>query len=376
MRFRLEGASLPEIHEQAMAEYGPHARIVSAERVTIGGIGGFLAKSHLEAIIEVPDEHAPDGHVLEPGDEPAPQRDLEPAPKPRSPKPGLSKPGSSKASISSPPIAEQVAGKPTSPAPRSLTAPALTPDSPAVAGGIDGLLARADEAELRLAPQVPVFVDRDRLTPLPGRPDFDRLLDSEAFALEPATGTRAAGGPTHPSGAPKTPAGQAAGPGPDIVPSPLAGPGDLVVVIGLWGDAGMAAGELDEGTALRRNAGELAQKFDTHALARRPILDRRGILRARANAVADGVPLLVSVAINPLLALPKQLQLLEVLAPDQLWVAVDAGRKAEDSAAWVKAVAKACGIYAVVSLHAEETLSPESVWELGFPVLEARGAGT
>ncbi|MBV1780027.1 hypothetical protein KRR55_12990 [Paeniglutamicibacter sp. ABSL32-1] len=364
MRFQLEGASLLEIHQRAIAEYGQHIRIVSAERVTVGGIGGFLAKSHLEAIIEVPNEYAPEGHVLEPGDEPAPQRAIEPAPKLRSPKHGSSKA-----------VEEPEAGRPASPAPDSFISPALTPDSPAVAGGIDGLLARADEAELRLAPQLPVFADRGTLTPLPGRPDFDRLLDSQAFALEPATGTRAAGGPSPRSGAPRSPAGHTAAPGTDIVPSPLAGPGDLVVVIGLWGDAGMGAGELDEGTALRRNAGELAQKFDTQALARRPILDRRGILRARATAVADGVPLLVSVAINPLLALPAQLHLLEVLAPDQLWVAVDAGRKAEDSAAWVQAVAKACGIYGVVSLHAEETLSPETVWELGFPVLETRDPG-
>ncbi|MGB9036665.1 MAG: hypothetical protein WCC45_19305 [Paeniglutamicibacter sp.] len=67
------------------------------------------------------------------------------------------------------------------------------------------------------------------------------------------------------------------------------------------------------------------------------------------------------------------MELLQVLEADQLWAAVDAGRKAEDTAAWVKHVASGHGLYAVVSLHAEETLSPESVWELGFPVLEARG---
>ncbi|WP_411730569.1 hypothetical protein [Paeniglutamicibacter sp.] len=348
MRFRLEGPGLAEIHEQAVAEYGPHARIVSAERVTVGGIGGFLAKTHLEAIIEVPDEHAPDGHVLESGAVPEPQRALEPARKPRPP-------------------------KPASPALNTFAANALTPDSTAVSGGIDGLLARADAAELRFAPQAPGSADSVALPPLPGRPDFDRLLDSQAFALEPATGSRAAGAPPAGTSVPGHPGRPAAAPGRDVVPSPLAGPGDLVVVIGLWGDASMAAGELDDGTALRRNAGDLAQKFDAQALARKPIMDRRGILRARATAVEDGVPLLVSVAINPLLALPAQLQLLEVLAPDQLWAAVDAGRKAEDTAVWVKQVASACGIYAVVSLHAEETLSPESVGELGFPLLEARG---
>ncbi|MFL4473858.1 hypothetical protein ACIPVK_07670 [Paeniglutamicibacter sp. MACA_103] len=362
MRFQLEGANLVEIHERAIAEFGRHARIVSAERVTVGGIGGFLAKTHLEAIIEVPDEHAPHGRVLEPEAGAEMHRALEPAPAPAPPTPASPKPASP---------------KPATPASGTYSSNTLTPDSPLVAEGIDGLLARADAAELRFAPQATGFEDPEDLPPLPGRPDFARLLDSQAFALEPATGSRVAGTPASGSGAgnPGDRARRAASPGRDVVPSPLAGPGDLVVVIGLWGDAGMAAAELDDGTALRRNAGELAHKFDTQSLARRPILDRRGILKARADVVAQGVPLLVSVALNPLLGLPAQLHLLEVLAPDQLWAAVDAGRKAEDTAAWVDAVAAGHGIYAVVSLHAEETLTPETVWELGFPVLEARGPG-
>ena len=101
--------------------------------------------------------------------------------------------------------------------------------------------------------------------------------------------------------------------------------------------------------------------------------DRRSVLRARANAVADGVPLVVSVAVNPLQALLPQLELLGVLEADQLWVAVDAGRKSADTAAWVKHVASGHGVYAVVALHSNETLSPESVWDLGFPVLDSRG---
>lgn len=358
MRFPLEGPSLAAIQARALAEHGPAARIVSAEKVTVGGIGRFLARAHYEALIELPDGHAPAGRVLEPGEGTEPARTGEPARLPAPSMPGAPEVG---------------ARQPESLALGTFAANALTPDSPAVSGGINGLLARADAAELHFAPPRDRAGGRD--APLPGRPDFDRLLDSQAFALEPATGTRAAGAPSLGPGVRGERTGQAAAPGREVVPSPLAGPGDLVVVLGLWGDAGMAAAELDDGTALRRNAGELAQKFDPQALARKPITDRRGILRARAGAVADGVPLLVSAALNPLLELSAQLALLEVLAPDQLWVAVDAGRKPEDTAAWVKAVTAAHGIYAVVSLHAEETLSPESVWDMGFPVLEARGPG-
>ncbi|GAA1871798.1 hypothetical protein GCM10009715_18350 [Paeniglutamicibacter psychrophenolicus] len=380
MRFQLEGPSLESIHAEAVAAHGPSARIVSAEKVTTGGFGRFLAKEHYEAIIEVPDENAPDGRVMGPGDEPLDIRDL-----------------------------EIVAGR------AAVGRPSLEPDPDSgdaepqgSGGGINGLLERADAAELRLAPAPPRQTRRGGRPTVPGAPDFARLLDGQAFALEPSTGARAADrGPaaTEATGAPGAgflpsgllPAATEArdtsvrgilvpGPGPaatasglrpgrdhDIVPSPLAGPGDLVVVIGLWGDAGMAAEELHDGTALRRNAGELAQKFDVDSLARRPVTDRRGILRARAAAVAEGVPLLVAVAINPQQALLPQLELLEVLEADQLWAAVDAGRKVEDTAVWVKHVASGHGLYAVVSLHADETLSPESVWELGFPVIEARG---
>lgn len=365
MRFQLEGASLESIHARAVAEYGRTARIVSAERVTTGGIGRFLAKEHYEAIIEVPDDHAPDGQVLDPGDEPTDERDL-----------------------------RVLAGGPA--VGRPSVAPALAPEAAdagprGTGGGIEGLLERADAAELQLSPARPWQAPAGSRPAVPGAPDFARLLDGQSFALEPSSGARAAQVPPAATEtedaahrgilAPGTgPAATASGLRPErdhhIVPSPLAGPGDLVVVIGLWGDAGMAAEELHDGTALRRNAGELAQKFDVDSLSRRPLADRRGILRARAAAVAEGVPLLVAVAINPQLALLPQLGLLAVLEADQLWAAVDAGRKVEDTAAWVKHVASGHGLYAVVSLHADETLSPESVWELGFPVLEAGGPNT
>ncbi len=353
MRFRLEGPTLEDIHAQAVAGHGHSARIVSAEKVTTGGIGRFLAREHYEAIIEVPDEHAPHGRVIEPAEEPRDPRDL-----------------------------EMVAGRAAGPGPEK----GLDPEQ---SGGIEGLLERADAAELQLAPAPPRHTRGSTRPAVPGAPDFARLLDGQAFALEAPSGARAAAGGRSateaanavgilPSGTYRPATASASRPGPDrdIVPSPLAGPGDLVVVIGLWGDAGMAAGELDGGSALRRNAGELAHMFDADALSRKPVTDRRGILRARAAAVAEGVALLVAVAINPQVALLPQLELLAVLEADQLWAAVDAGRKAEDTAAWVKHVASGHGLYAVVSLHADETLSPESVWELGFPVLEARGPGT
>ena len=39
---------------QILAEHGPHARIISAEKVTQGGIGGFLARRYVEVVVDVP----------------------------------------------------------------------------------------------------------------------------------------------------------------------------------------------------------------------------------------------------------------------------------------------------------------------------------
>lgn len=41
------------------AEYGSAAKIISAEAVTTGGLAGFFATKHIEAIIEIPGEVAP-----------------------------------------------------------------------------------------------------------------------------------------------------------------------------------------------------------------------------------------------------------------------------------------------------------------------------
>ena len=61
-QFQLEGQSLSEIADRVRAIYGPDARIISAERVTVGGVKGFFAKQHYEVTVEecAPTD-APDG---------------------------------------------------------------------------------------------------------------------------------------------------------------------------------------------------------------------------------------------------------------------------------------------------------------------------
>src|SRR6476469_9336577 len=74
-RYRLKGASLEEIRSKAEAQYGPAARIVSAERVISPGIAGLFAANRYEAIIEVQPRHdvvtgevVPDADILTEGE--------------------------------------------------------------------------------------------------------------------------------------------------------------------------------------------------------------------------------------------------------------------------------------------------------------------
>ncbi|TFB52054.1 hypothetical protein [Cryobacterium tagatosivorans] len=66
-RFQLEGATLRELKARILAEHGPEATIVAAERVTVGGIRGFFARQHYEVTVEMPARrrlHAQDSVAL------------------------------------------------------------------------------------------------------------------------------------------------------------------------------------------------------------------------------------------------------------------------------------------------------------------------
>jgi len=57
-RVLVEGADIETVLEQIRAQYGPGARIVSADKVRSGGVAGFFAKQHYEIAVEVDDEAA------------------------------------------------------------------------------------------------------------------------------------------------------------------------------------------------------------------------------------------------------------------------------------------------------------------------------
>jgi hypothetical protein len=77
-RLQIKGATLEGLEARVLNKFPAGARIVAAEKVTEGGIAGFLARHYFEAVVEVPD---PDTITVpapapaagsQPGSQPAP----------------------------------------------------------------------------------------------------------------------------------------------------------------------------------------------------------------------------------------------------------------------------------------------------------------
>jgi hypothetical protein len=280
---------------QVLAEHGPRARIVSAERITIGGIGGFFARRHYEVTVELAEPVRRGAHSRVDG----PSR-----------------------------------------------------------AGIAALLDEADELEARIG-----GVDAPRQVST-GSELFAELMDELTFTV---AADLIAEFP--PAAAVEQP-----------VPSPLTRPGDLVAVVGLGEDALPVARQMavvaggDEVSSGVWTAGGLAVD------GLRRVEDRRTALEARADAVSRGcsVFLAVGVGLGGGVGLGAgsgvgsvgsgDARILGGIRPDQVWVVVDAGRKAEDTARWVRAVASVVPVDAVAVIRQDSTSTPETVDALGLPI--------
>ncbi|MFF1632402.1 hypothetical protein [Leifsonia sp. NPDC058248] len=147
-------------------------------------------------------------------------------------------------------------------------------------------------------------------------------------------------------------------------PALLRGRGDLTLVIGLGADALGAARALAEaiGDAEVRPGG------CSRAPAAR-VDDRRGALRARADGVRRERAVVAAFGMTRGSGEVAELaEALAGIAPDQVWAAVDASRKAEDTAAWVRAVDGVLAVDALVVTGSQLTATPGSVRELGIPI--------
>ncbi|PZF59654.1 hypothetical protein DEJ23_01050 [Curtobacterium sp. MCSS17_008] len=310
-----KGPTLEAVRDAVRAEFGTGARIVSAERVTSPGVGGLFRRAHVEAVVEVPD----------PSDPP--------------------------------------------------TARVAIADGPVTRVGIAALLADAEAVEARIAAGdgtastradafasvLDGFVADGIATsaPPPGRPVTDagrvdgggsRLQDEpdRTGGTEPVTGP-----------APVVPLVTSLPPAPVLAAAPAAAvpvlptppavrsaDGDLVLLVGRPTDVDAAAGVFAGRYALR----------PTDAA------DRRSGILARAEGVRNGYALLGVAAWDDAATA-------EGLAADQVWVVVDVGRKTEDVRAMVVAVAGRVSVAGLVAIGVGETATPESVHQLGLPVV-------
>ncbi|MGO4689999.1 hypothetical protein [Glaciibacter sp. 2TAF33] len=336
---------MAELQAQVIAEHGPGARIIAADKVTVGGIRGFFARQHFEVTVEVRSTDASAGDTR-----------------------------------------------------RGRRAHARLDTQARL--GIAALLDDAEEAEARVNGQAfpgpgSVSAGSGSGSSVPGSAgfstglstdsgDFAALMDDLTFNTTPAL--------------PMAPSHAVAGPRELAAPRPLSGAGDLVIIIGLHDDA-LTVAESMAGGGTRLSgapgdvalAGALAPGYD-------PAWDRRRAIGARARGVERSQALFIAFGLGSGAArgsgrralsgagstraesggraiddggrrdLAACAEAVRAIGADQVWVAVDAGRKPDDTARWIHALADELLIDAVAVVGSEATSSPETVYALALPV--------
>lgn len=330
-RSRLEAADETALADAVLARFGPHARLLEAERVTVPGFAGIFAKRAYDVVVDVPDGPvAPRLHDR------------------------FTVPGAGPGTIS---------GAIPLPAAPSRAEPAAPPRAlPPAAGGLAALLQAADAAESRAdgGASLPPAADPVRgEAPLPplvdpvagtvtvstDRADFTSLLDDLAGAVAPE-------------------------PPPAPIPVLRANAGDLVLVVGV-GDAVLQTGLRMAGAA----RAELAVSGSLETPGARRLDTRRAAIAARAEGVERGSAILLAYALpSPLALTVDRLAVLRSYGADQVWVVLDATRKPDDTRAWLAPVAAAVPISGAAAVGVRATATPDTVAEPGIPIGWVDGA--
>lgn len=146
------------------------------------------------------------------------------------------------------------------------------------------------------------------------------------------------------------------------VPTMLTTAGSVVLVVGIGQDALTAARSLGTitGSAEIRTAGSAMMGGFVH------VVSKQGLAEARAAGIRSGRVVIIAFGIGHDGAV--RAPALSELTADQVWLAVDATRKASDTAAWVRKVIWVTAPDALAVLRASDTLTPQSVNELNVPV--------
>ncbi|MDM7990899.1 hypothetical protein [Arthrobacter sp. zg-Y877] len=353
-----------------LAEHGPKARIIAAEKVTIGGIGGFLSRQHYEVTVELP----PSGRRRAPVEPDLPAGTvsgragisalLEEAERAES---TLHRSGSAgQAVVQAAPVVQPLAIEPvpapethapappapSAPAPAPLPpavlpadepAPAVSTDSTAFAQLMDTLAASTGAPASGSAAFTPGLQQQSMQLMnqgVPGQPVLGRINQS----LEPAQRSAV-----------------------PMAPAPLTGAGDLVMVVGLGDDALEVCRSMADASGAGAAAVRIAGVLETDGVGR--AADRRAVATARAAGVMAGHSIFLAYGLGRTgTEMGRHTTLISALAADQVWVAVDASRKSEDTAAWVGAVRSAAVVDAAAVEGIDTTGTPQSVNELGLPI--------
>lgn len=338
-RFQLEGPSLDALKAQVLAEHGPRARIIAAEKVTVGGIGGFLSRQHYEVTVELP----PSGRRRAPVEPDLPSRT-------DSGRAGISAllEEAERAESTLHPAATIIPAVPVVPVvpavPAPQPAPSVSTGSHAFAELMDTLAASTGTPAHAPAAFVPGL--QETQPPNAG---------SQVPLSQPGSGWINQGA---------EPAQRNAVP---MAPAPLGGAGDLVMVVGLGDDALEVCRSMADFSGAGAAAVRVAGVLETDGVGR--AADRRAVATARAAGVMAGHSIFLAYGLGRSgTEMGRHSTLISALAADQVWVAVDAGRKPEDTAAWVGAVRSAAVVDAAAVEGIDTTGTPQSVNALGLPI--------
>ncbi|PZE75825.1 hypothetical protein DEI92_03965 [Curtobacterium sp. MCBD17_034] len=367
IRSQRSAPTLDALRADVRAEFGPAARIVAAERVTTGGIGGLFRKHHYEATVEVP----------APGDEPVARVAIDAGGPRRAGILALLEDAEAREDRLAAAdavttrrgrrAAEEARGSlrpvPGVPASGRSVSSGAGPAGPLLVGADEEVVATRSDAFASLmddftfnglAPRVPLgeaLGGAGTATPAVG-PAVPLPSDREDRLVESTPLTPVAAGV---DGFVRAPVPDAT----DRIPDPPAvrrADGDLVLVVG----RSAAVTEV------------LPVVATAHALRILPVEDRRSAILARAAGVQEGTAVVSSFVWSGAADDPERAARLVGIAPDQVWVVVDAGRKHDDTAREVRAVQRTIGVTGVLSVGAEDTTTPETVHMLGFPVVDVR----
>jgi hypothetical protein len=301
-RFQLRGRRLDELTAKIRAEHGPRARIIRAERITQGGVGGLFAKRFFEVTVEVTSRERPSAVA----------------------------PSASTRVSAGGTLADLLA--------QADASEGTVLGGPAAGGSSYGGLAqgglpqsRSDATPASFDTVLADLVGRAGLVPLATpAPQPSRLLAGAAAFL------------------------------------PELRAGELRVLVGSGADALPVARTLaSTGKALDVRAGGAVRVRTSD-----PVVDRRSAQAARADAIRLGRGVCVAYGIERGATAAEQTAAVSLrsLGADSVWAVVDASRKHEDTAAWLRALRTVVAVEALAVVGTTATATPYSVLRLGLPI--------